>query len=93
MGFAYMTTVLIFLGFLYLVWLKIIKPLLESKGIEVDEEEPITTSHTKELERLKRQFGEKSASAQAAKEGLELAKDIKYLEDKIKEAEGEKDKL
>jgi len=93
MFFAYIITILIILGFLYLIWLKVIKPLLEGHGIEVDEEKPIETDHTKQLEKLKNEFEELSASAKAAKDGLALAKKIKQLEQQIIDADSERKKL
>lgn len=76
--------IFILLGFAWLAWELIIKPILKSKGIEIEEDE---TDYTKKLERLKHEFSLMEKSTQAAKEGLEILKDIKYMEDKIKEIE------
>jgi hypothetical protein len=83
MFFAYITSVFIVLGFLYLIWLKVVKPLLESHGVEVDEEKPIETDHTKNLEKTKDEHAKKSVSVKAVKEELELKKDIDYFDDEI----------
>jgi hypothetical protein len=93
MFFAYITSLLIIIGFLYLAWKKIGVPLLESKGIQVYDDEPIITDHTKQLEKLKAQFEDLSASAKAANDGLALAKQIKKLEAQIADAEAERKKL
>ena len=93
MGFARIVLFLIFLGGLYLLWLKIVKPILLARGVEVDEPEQIETSHTKELEKLQIKYEDKSASAKAAGEGLKLAKKIKELEEKIKDSDAEKVRL
>jgi len=93
MFFAYITSFLIILGFLYLAWRKIGVPLLEARGVQVDEDSPIVTDHTKQLEKLKTEFENLSASAKAAKDGLALAKQIKKLEAQIADAEAERKKL
>lgn len=87
MFFAYLTEFLIVLVFVWIMWKKIIKPVLESKGIEVEDEPEVITDHTKRLKKMKEEFKNKSASAQAATEGVELAKQIKDLEDVIKESD------
>lgn len=95
MFFARVIAFLVLLGGLWILWLKIIKPLLEAHGIEVDEEVPevIETDQTKQLEILKEKFEKLSISAQAAEEGLELTKKIKELEEKMKDIDAEKVRL
>lgn len=85
--------ILILVGFAWLIWKKIITPILIAKGVEVDDEQPVETDHTKQLEKLKDEFEKLSASAKAAKEGLALAKQIKKLEQQIIDADGERKKL
>lgn len=93
MFFANITIIILLLVFLWVFWLKVIKPILIAKGIEVDDEQPITTDHTKQLEKLKDEFEKLSASAKAAKNGLALAKQIKKLEQEIIDADSERKKL
>jgi hypothetical protein len=69
------------------IWKWVVKPILEAKGIEVEDDPEIITTQTKVLETLKKRYEEKSASAKAAREGLELAKEISILENEIKEAD------
>ena len=83
MFFAYITSVAIVLGFLWLIWKKVIQPLLEAHGVEVDEEQPIETEHTKNLEKTKDEHAKKAISLKAVKEEQELKKDIDYFDDEI----------
>ena len=93
MWFANFTIIIIILIFVWVLWRNVIVPILEAKGIEVDEDKSIETDHTKQLEELKKQFNDLSASAQAAEEGLNISRQIKALEARIKEADGERKKL
>lgn len=70
--------------FLILAWKLIAEPILKIKGIEVDD---VKTGYTKKLEQLKKEYNEKYVSAEAAEEGVKLAKEIKELENKIAEAD------
>lgn len=72
--------------FIWLAWRWVVKPILREKGVDVDGEK-ITTAQTENLERLKKDHERMVLSSQAAEEGVELTKDIKYMEDKIKSSE------
>jgi hypothetical protein len=73
----------------YLGWKFVVKPILEGKGIEVEEPPEIQTKHTKTLDELKKEYAEKSASSKAAKEGLTLARKIAKMEEEIKKVDRE----
>jgi hypothetical protein len=70
-------------------WKIIIKPILESKGIEVDEPEVVKTEHTKRLEKTKQQHKETTASVEAVREERNLKADIVAAEEEIKTTDKE----
>jgi hypothetical protein len=77
---------------LWIAWKFIIAPILEAKGIDIDEGdvptlEEIRTKHTEHLERLMAELEQKKASKEAAKESAWIMREIKDLEREIKDAE------
>ncbi len=93
MFFARIMGFLILLVFLYLLWLKVVKPLLIDQGVEVDEVEPIETKHTKRLDDTKKEHGETTKSAEAIKEEFKLKKEISDAEGNIEKTEKKIKKL
>ena len=88
---AIATFLLIFIA-LWAIWQLFVKNLLRSSGVDIDSDiiepfkEESLTSQEKRLEGLKKEFDAKSKDAQAAEAGVTLAREIKFLEDRIKEA-------
>jgi biopolymer transport protein ExbB/TolQ len=88
MFFQALIYIVIILLALWLAWKYIAQPVLEGYGIEVDDDlEEIRNNHTKRLERLLEELADKKAAQEAAIESVELVKEIKALEDQIKDAE------
>lgn len=76
---------LIFLGFCYLMWRLVIKPMIEeTTGKKIDE---TRTMYTKKLEKIKKEHEEASASADAMNEAYELTKEAIAREKEIKRLE------
>jgi len=93
MFFQAITTFLILILFAWLAWKWIIKPILAGHGIEVEDEKSIVNQHTKTLDQLKKEYDDKSASAQASSEGLVLAKQIDAMSKFIKKNDQEKEDI
>ena len=72
------------LGFAWIIWSLLVKPMLKDSGISIEEE---MTEYIQKRDDLRAQFDLMEKSAQAADEGVELARDIKYYEDRIADAE------
>ena len=77
---------------LWVAWRWIIAPILEAKGIDINEGdvptlEEIKTKHTEHLERLMDDLEQKKASSEAAKESAWIMREIKDLEREIEQAE------
>lgn len=70
--------------FVWLAWKWVVVPILKEKGVELDE--PVT-DYTKKLEKLKEEYKMMETSTQAAEEGVEIMKQIRHMEEKIKEAD------
>ena len=89
MFFQALLYICLIVGAVWVAWKFIVKPILEGQGIQVEEEEDktIRTPHTKKLKQMKKDFAEKSKSAQAAEEGVIVSKGIDDLEDRINEAD------
>lgn len=76
--------VFIVMTFAWLLWKWIVIPILKDMDIDYKEQR---TEYTKKLERLKEEYDEMTASAQAAEQGVEIMEKIKEMEDKIVEAD------
>jgi septal ring factor EnvC (AmiA/AmiB activator) len=87
MFFQGIISILIILGFLFVVWKLIVKPVLEDHGIKVDDEPEVKTEYTKRLDKTKKEHTEKFASVDAIRKEKELKKDIKYMDNEIDETE------
>lgn len=72
------------LGFCWIIWNFLVKPILNDTGIEIED---IVTEYTKQRDKLRAKYNELEKSAQAAEEGLELAREIKYWENRIADVE------
>lgn len=87
MFFQVIIYILTLVGFAFLAWRLIVKPILESAGVEVDEEEVITTTHTNRLKKTKREYEEALLSVNAVNEEKHLKRELKDINEKIKNAE------
>lgn len=68
------------------LWKFVMEPILKEKGFL---EEPLETPYTIQLEKLRAELNEKAVNANSAVECARIRKQIKELENKITEAEGE----
>jgi hypothetical protein len=76
--------IFLILGFAWAVWKLIIIPVLKEKGIDYEEKK---TEYMVMRDALKEKYELMEMSAQAADEGVELAREIRYWEDRIADAE------
>jgi len=89
MFFLRIIEILILIGFCWLLWKFIIKPILEGHGIEVDEPEEIKTDYTKRLKKTKRTHAETKASVNAIRKEAKLTDAINDMTDEINRTEDE----
>jgi len=91
MFFQGLVYIILFISASWILWKYIIKPILEANGIQVEEDEDTTirTSHTKKRDQMKKDFYEKSESADAAEEGVMISKGINELDERIEAADRE----
>lgn len=92
MFFQFLIYVFLAIGAVWLLWHFVFKEIfkanedkLKEKGIILENPEPIKTDYTKQLEKLKKQHEELTASADAVEEALEVKKQMDELEKKIEE--------
>lgn len=87
MFFQLLTSIILIVGFCYAVWRLIIKPILESKGVEIDDEPEVKTDHTKRLDKTRQEHTETTASVEAVREEKQLKADIEDMEQEIKDTD------
>lgn len=89
MFFQGLVVFLIVLGTGWILWKKVITPLMEQHGIEVDDddEKEVKTDHTKRLEKTRKEFKQTKASAEAVKEEVDLRASMSKMEKEIKDAD------
>lgn len=89
MFFAYMTTVVVFIVFVFILWKIIIKPIIESRGVEVTEEITLPTEYEVRRNRLRAEVEDDRKDADAAEDMVELHGEKADLEKVIDDAEKE----
>ena len=96
MFFGYITGLLIFLGFMYLAWRWIAKPILESHGIECDEPkvepEPEPTGYETRRGEVEKDLNTSRRNADAADDILAMSDEKAEYEATIKAVEKELEK-
>jgi hypothetical protein len=84
MFFMYIFYLLGIIFFIWISWKLVIEPILKDKGIEIENK---VDKYTEKLENLRNEYDLMEKSTQAAEEGIWLTKEIKKMENKIKDAE------
>jgi hypothetical protein len=89
MFFAYMTSLVVLIIFIFALWKIIVKPVLESRGVTVDDEIVSPTEYEVRRNRLRAEVEDDRKDADAAEDMVDLCCEKDNLDQIIYDAEKE----